>query len=497
VSIARHTLYNFAGAALPLATALVTVPLYLRAVGTERYGVLAICWLVLSYFGLFDFGLGRATAQKIAALCEGDPDERSAVFWTSVFMTLGLSIAAVVLFVPAAGVALGTTKTSSGALHEEAMAAIPWLSVSVPLALLSGVTFGALEGRQRFLAMNLIGGAGTLVSSLLPLFIAWYVSPELQYLVAAAVLSRALSVLLTAVAGARAVPIRRPVRPSRAMVRSLAVYGGWIAVSSIIGPILSLWDRFAVGAVLGAAAVAFYVVPFNLVSQLTLFAGALSVSLFPRLSAATHEESLRLSQESVRALACAMTPVVVGTAIVLHPFLNLWLGRSFAAAAGPAGSILLAGVWTNCLARVPLSRLQAQGRPDLTAKTHLAELIPYGIVLYLAMKAFGIPGVALAWTIRCAADWAILTLLSDRSPLAMSEAAIPAALVAAAAALTALLPVDSPLLWAFVVPVGLLSLAWSVRNIPAPLLALAGRSRIVPRPLFRALAAASRQGAGL
>lgn len=491
MSIARHTVYNIVGAALPLATALLTVPLYLRAVGTERYGVLAICWLVLSYFGLFDFGLGRATAQKIAALHDGDPAERSDVFWTSVFMTLGLAVLAVLLFVPAAGIALGTTKTSTGALHDEAIAAIPWLSASLPLALLSGVTFGALEGRQRFLAINAIGAAGTLLSSLLPLFIAWYVSPKMQYLVAAAVLSRGLSVLLTGLAGRKAVPIRRPSRPSRALVRSLAVYGGWIAVSSIIGPVLSLWDRFAVGAVLGASAVALYVVPFNLVSQLTIVAGALSVSLFPRLSAASHEESLRLSRESMRALACAMTPIIVGAAIVLHPFLMLWVGKSFAAGAAPAGSILLVGVWTNCLARVPLSRLQAQGRPDLTAKTHIAELIPYIAFLYVAMKMFGLAGVALAWSVRCAADWLILSLLSDRSSAALRETAAPALLVLAAAASTALLPVDSPLLWLLVLPVGLLSVAWAVRSIPAPLLDLIGRSRFVPRPLFRVLAAAS------
>jgi hypothetical protein len=36
--------------------------------------------------------------------------------------------------------------------------------------------------------------------------------------------------------------------------------------------------------------------------------------------------------------------------------------------------VLAVGVLVNCLARVPLTVLQAKGRPDLPAKYHLAEL---------------------------------------------------------------------------------------------------------------------------
>ena len=66
MAVVKHTLQNVSGALLPILLSLVTIPIYLNVIGQERYGVLAIIWIFVGYFGLFDFGLGRATAKIIS-----------------------------------------------------------------------------------------------------------------------------------------------------------------------------------------------------------------------------------------------------------------------------------------------------------------------------------------------------------------------------------------------------------------------------------------------
>jgi O-antigen/teichoic acid export membrane protein len=73
---------NMIGAIFPILVTVVTVPLVIRIIGPDRFGVLSIIWLLVGYFGLLDLGLSRATANKIAKLAR-DSVHTSAVFWSA------------------------------------------------------------------------------------------------------------------------------------------------------------------------------------------------------------------------------------------------------------------------------------------------------------------------------------------------------------------------------------------------------------------------------
>src|SRR5260370_24492390 len=71
--LARNSAFNFIGQGIPFLAAFFAIPLLIRGLGTERFGVLTLAWMVICYFSLFDLGLARALTQMVAEkLSEGD-----------------------------------------------------------------------------------------------------------------------------------------------------------------------------------------------------------------------------------------------------------------------------------------------------------------------------------------------------------------------------------------------------------------------------------------
>src|SRR5271156_5827936 len=83
---------NVFGAIVPLAVALVTVPIYVRHIGDARYGILSIVWVLLGYFGFLDLGLSRASANALGKLRFAPRSERARVLITALYLNIGLGL---------------------------------------------------------------------------------------------------------------------------------------------------------------------------------------------------------------------------------------------------------------------------------------------------------------------------------------------------------------------------------------------------------------------
>lgn len=476
MSIPRHTAYNLAGGLLPLGLSLVTIPIYIGQIGEARYGVLAIAWLLLGYFGLFDLGLGAATAQHMASLPPGDAPRRAQVFWTALAMNLGLGVLGSLVLVPVAYLYFDHSAAVEPWLRPEIAHAIPWLALALPLATMSGVLTGALQGRSRFLELNAISIAGAVLTQLLPLAVVAWHGPELAWLLVAVVFSRLL-VLATLFWRCRE-HIFKGARGSvsAAHARSLLAFGGWVTVSALVGPLMVVLDRFAIGGTMGPKAVTYYTVPFTLAERTTLLPGALSGAIFPRLASLPPAEARVLAGTAIRTLAVVMTPLIAAGVLLIQPFIAWWLKPEFAAVAALPGQLLLLGFWINSIARAPLAHLQAIGRPDAVAKCHLLEVVPYLVLLYLGLHLYGIAGAATVFGLRVLVDCLLLMYNAGTLRESVRVLAIPALLLLAVFALVRLFPAQLSPAWIAMASLALLvPVAWAAANAPQEMRQLARR----------------------
>lgn len=410
-SLKRNTLYNLGGSMTAMLVSLITVPLFIHKIGTERFGVLAIVWLFIGYFGLFDLGLSRATANQMAQL--ENAEDRSDVFWTALLLNAGIGVVGgLVMWLAGRLVFLHALKMSP-AMSASVAVTMPWLGAAVPIITVTAVLTGVLEGCEQFLVVNSLQVLGSVLLQLLPLGVAYWRGPELNWLIGAAILSRVANTIPIMGAVLRVIHVGRPRLPARRWAAVLFGYGSWVTISNIIIPIFTSIDKFMIAGISGLSSVTYYSVPERLARQASIFPGALARSLFPRLSSGSHDVAKATGLRSLIALNAVLTPLTVLLVMAVRPFLAHWIGPGFSAVSGPVGAVVSVSIWINGLAYVPYALLDARGRPDLTAKFHLLEILPHLLLLWWALHRFGLLGGAFALVFLSTFDAALLFWKSD------------------------------------------------------------------------------------
>jgi O-antigen/teichoic acid export membrane protein len=408
--------WNLAGQGLPLLVALVAVPPLIHGLGTDRFGIVALAWVFIGYFSVLDLGIGRALTQMAAErLAARRREEVSGLVWTSLALMVILGLAGALVAAVLSPWLIGHVLHIPSALQPESLAAFYVLAAAIPIVITSAVLRGLLEAHQRFKLASAIRGPLGAFTFLGPLAVLPF-SRSVFAVVLVLFAGRLAALAAFAWASLRVMPeLRRrvDVDPSRAV--ALLRFGGWMTVSNVVGPLMVYVDRFVVAATLTVTAVAFYATPYEMVTRLLVIPAAIAGVLFPAFAGVAVKSPERLPMllgRTLRYTLMILLPITVAVVALAYPGLHAWLGPEFALNSTAVLQWLALGVLANSLAAMPYALIQGIGRPDLTAKLHLAELPVYLMLLWWLLHAYGITGAAVAWTVRASIDCLLLLVIA-------------------------------------------------------------------------------------
>lgn len=415
--ILRHTAFNLIGLGAPLLVAVVSIPPLIAALGIERFGLLTLIWAVVSYFGLFDLGLGRALTQQLAVVFAGnDPGRARPMVATATILMAGLGVLAGVLM--AAAAPWGVDLINAVPDRQETVMAVYAMALAMPAIVLTSGFRGILEARGAFGIVNLIRLPMGLFTFLGPLAVVIYAQPRLDWIAWVLAAGRMLGCAAHAYCAWRVLPKDGGALIAQAeLVKPLCVSGGWLTVSNVVSPFMGYVDRFVIGVVVSASAVAYYATPHELVTKLWIVPGALTTVLFPAFAAQMarrDERTWLLFKKAIHWLFAALLPVTVALALFAHELLSLWIDDEFAVHSGTLLQIFAFGILVNCLAHVPFTLIQSAGAARLTALVHCAELPFFLAALWWFTAAYGVLGAAIAWLVRIMVDTVLMFALSSK-----------------------------------------------------------------------------------
>lgn len=405
--LAKNSLFNLFGQVAPVLVAVATIPILVHNLGTERFGLLTLIWLLVGYFSLFDFGLGRALTQLVSEhIGTSSNDDASAVVWTALTIMGLMGCAGAIVLALLAPWLIGDLLNVSPGFSAEARQSLLIIALCVPVVIVTTGLRGFLEAWQRFDLINIIRVPLSIFTFLGPVL----VLPLTQSLVAIVIIltvGRVVGLLVHFYFCYRIAPTFRHYTFSYPLVPRLLRFGGWLTVSNVVGSLMVYLDRFLIGAFIAVSVVAYYTTPYEVVSKMTLVSTALIGVLFPAFSSTYIADRDRTRVLFVRGLKYAtiiLFPIAFVFVLFAKEGITVWLGDDFSANSYRVMQILAIGMFINNLAIFPFILTQSAGRPDIAAKLHILELPFYFLILWLMASNYGIVGVAVAWGLRAAID---------------------------------------------------------------------------------------------
>lgn len=453
-SVARGGLWSIAGQAAGFGAGLVATPFTIRLLGPTRYGLWALLQTCLTWIGLADFGMASASTRFAGdSLAKSDAGGEVRAVWTSAGITvIATSVVAGIAAVAAHPIVTGVLRIH-GELIGPAVLGLRILCAALVAQAISGTLNTSQQIRLKWRSYTLITTGTAVVQVILIPVALKAVGGGVTTATAVALAMSVACALGTIAMAVRLQPALSHPRVSPRLGRAMLRYGGALTISGLATIPLTSAERLFLAHNSSPSVVAYYVVASRLGALISAIPAAVAAPLFPALvrlaGAGDSASTRRLYQDSLRGAFLLLTPAAVLLAFIAHPFLTLWAGAIYGQKSTTLFYIVLAGVWFNSLAYVPVTYLLATGRAGIVARVHVLELAPYLVGAGVLTARFGATGAAVVWSARSVIDAAVFFPVAARagslpnSPLStrrIRAGLAPLCLGAAALLLSPLLP---------------------------------------------------------
>jgi O-antigen/teichoic acid export membrane protein len=454
MSIKRNAVASYASQIYMTLIGIVMLPLYVKYMGTEAFGLIAFYTMLQGWLQLLDLGFAPTLSRETARFRGGAIDALSLRRLVRALegIFLGVAVLAAVALAVSSGPIVDHWLKAQQLPGEEVRGAVKLMAVILGLRWLCGLYRSAINGFERLVWL---GGFNIAVATarfvlVIPFFVYVGTSPRQFFafqvvvaLVEATVLIAQTYRLLPKIkAGLR---IAWDWRPLRGLLKfSLA-----IGLTSFVGVLVTQVDKLLLSYLLSLTDYGYFNIAIVAASGVMLVSTPIAAALLPRLTKLSAERNETALTHLYRVATQLAGVIAVPAALVLALFseqvLWVWLGNAtIAHVVAPILTLFAIGNGIYAYAAFPYYLQFAKGDLKLHVISSSVFLVIYVPLLLWLVKDYGMKGAGYAWIVanlvpfaawspvvhrRFVKDLHVRWLMLDIAPVAL--------LTIAAAALTA------------------------------------------------------------
>lgn len=409
MSLKRNIVASYASQIYVTLIGIVMVPVYVKYMGAEAYGLVGFFAMLQAWFQLLDMGLTPTMARETARFQGGRTDAISLRRLLRLLEGVFVSVALVgaVLLAGGANVIAADWLTVEYLPLAEVDRAIRLIALIVALRLVCGLYRGAINGFERLVWL---GGFNAAVATarfvlVIPLFIYVGASPTHFFVFQLLVAVIELVVLVT-----KTYSLLPPVADAGEAkkqwdwlhLRGVLKFSLSIAFTSSVWVLVTQTDKLVLSKLLSLTDYAYFTLAVLVAGGVLVFSGPISGALIPRMTRLNAEGDqaglIRLYRISTQLVAAIAIPACLVLAVFSEQLLWAWTGSAeIAQRAAPVLTLYALGNGILALAAFPAYLQFAKG--DLTLHVignalFVVLLIP---ALIWATWQHGMIGAGYAW----------------------------------------------------------------------------------------------------
>lgn len=405
--IKRNLGANFAGKGWAALMGIVFIPLYIKFMGIESYGLVGFFTTLQAVFILLDLGLTTTLNREIArysAVAEKSQDMRDLVRTLEiVYWGLAICIGIIVLFLSSliAHEWFKADTLSEAVIQESVILMGLVLTFQWPLAFYGG----GLLGLQRQVLYNILNVIWYTLRFAGGVLVLWLVSPTVLAFFEWQVIVSIISTGLMGLALWRSLPASDERARFRISIwNSVWHFAAGMSGISVVTLLLTQLDKIILSKILSLDLFGYYTLAWTVANGLTVLTGSVFTVIFPifsqQVAVADMERLRHLYHRSCQLMSVLILPAAILLALFAREILFLWTQNPVTVAnTHLLVSLLVVGTALNGLMHLPYALQLANGWTSLAFYSNVIAVILLVPLLFVATSYWGAAGAAAIWIV--------------------------------------------------------------------------------------------------
>lgn len=381
------------------------IPLYIKFLGIEAYGIIGIFTSLVAIFSLFDMGMG-ATLNRETARLSAQPDGAQRIRDLArtlelIYWLLAGLIAVVVFFMAPliSGFWIKPQALSVVTITD----AFAFMGLAIAFQFPFSLYAGGMAGLQKHVSLNLLTATMATLRFGGAAMVLWLVEPTILAFFSWQILVGALQSFMAAMLLWRRLPKSEcAARFNGALLRQVWRFAAGVTGISILGVVLAQMDKIVLSKLLTLEMFGYYSLASVVASGLYVIISPVFTAIFPRFSqliAHRDEEDVKqLYHQSAQLLSVLLLPIAWVLAAFSREILLLWTADPIVADKAHAlVSLLVIGTAINGLIHVPYALQLGYGWTRFGLYQNLVSILLLPPLLIVMTKWYGPEGAAITW----------------------------------------------------------------------------------------------------